>query len=668
MQDTEFEVAVQKDHLKKLSGSKPIAAIAELIWNSLDADASSVKVSFKKDLMDGLSEIHIQDDGDGIPYKDAISLFSPLGGSWKAQAAQTRRIGRTLHGQEGQGRFKAFALGRIAEWHVRYKKNDQIMTYLIRGMANMPNKFTLTAEKPCEDSTTTGVTLIISEPLKNFKSLSDDDVTSSFAPYFVKYLLDYKNVGISIQGESISTSKYIKNQSKYEIGKIVDDDTEYQCKLEIIEWNDIQSSDLFLCSENGFPLSMYEKQIRGIGDYQYSAFISSGYITKLNNHGLLSLLDMERSLSNIIDSAKDQLKNHFKERMLEDSADQIKKWKEEKVYPYHDEPTGPVETAERQVFDIMALNLHKHMPTLNTSEQKLKKFQFLMLRQVIEKSPDDLQAILHEVIQLGEAQRAELFSLLKETSLSAMISASRKVADRLKFLDGLEQIIFTKEMKKNLKERSQLHRILADNTWVFGDMYDMSVDDKSLTEVLRAHIRAMSHKDEVVIDEPVKRIDGKTGIVDLMLTQSIPRNHHSELEHLVIELKAPTVTIAQKELNQLESYAFAVSADERFRGLNTRWDFWIVSNDMDAYAQQKMQQPGYSDGVFYRSNTNSGIDITLRIKTWSQIIQECRHRLEFIKKQLNLNIDRSDGLKYLKDTYASYTQGVIEEEHIQASS
>jgi hypothetical protein len=69
---------------------------------------------------------------------------------------------------------------------------------------------------------------------------------------------------------------------------------------------------------------------------------------------------------------------------------------------------------------------------------------------------------------LGQ-ERKELAALLQETTLSAIITAAKTVVDRLKFIAALESIVFDPETKGRLKERSQLHKILAENTWIFGE-------------------------------------------------------------------------------------------------------------------------------------------------------------------------------------------------------
>jgi hypothetical protein len=106
-----------------------------------------------------------------------------------------------------------------------------------------------------------------------------------------------------------------------------------------------------------------------------------------------------------------------------------------------------------------------------------------MLRHAIEHSPSDLQK-LDEVLKLPKRKQQELATLLDETDLSGIISAAKLVADRLKFLQGLQVILFDHEAKDRLKERSQLHKILESNTWIFGEEFNLWASDRELTTVL----------------------------------------------------------------------------------------------------------------------------------------------------------------------------------------
>src|SRR5262245_12356426 len=127
-----FEIQVQDDHLQRISQvRKPILALAELIWNAVDADADCIDVVLDDDHLGGLKAIKVTDNGHGIPFSEAESLFSRLGGSWKQGGRHSHGKRRILHGKEGRGRFRAFALGRVVDWYVSYAANDTLRTYRI---------------------------------------------------------------------------------------------------------------------------------------------------------------------------------------------------------------------------------------------------------------------------------------------------------------------------------------------------------------------------------------------------------------------------------------------------------------------------------------------------------------------------------------------------------
>jgi hypothetical protein len=648
------KVELKEDHLNKLSKATPVQAIVELIWNSLDADSFNIDISYHEGPL-GIDKIIIKDDGTGILHDKFESLFGFLGGSWKARTHLTNG-GRVIHGKEGQGRFKVFALGGVVTWEVVYKDKDKYFEYKINGFSETPNQFKFTDVKETKKKNT-GVTIIIEELTLTNNSILGDSVAKTFLPFFALYLVNYKNISITIDNTKLNPSEVIHRKNILPLIEVSYKDTNYSSELEIIEWSTISNKDLFFCDEYGFTLEKYGQQIRGIGEFSYSAYIKSKIIRDLNDDRLLSI-SADKSIRELTSNAIDELKKYFLDRSIEESKTELQKWKDEEIYPYEKEPQNAVESAERQVFDIVAINVKNHIPDFDSTNKKSKAFQLRMLRQAIEKSPEELQTIVNEVLQLPKKKQAQLAELLQEVSLTAIISASRLVSDRLKFLSGLEHLIFDENSKKNLKERSQLHRIIAENTWLFGDAFTLSVDDQSLTEVLKKH--AKHSKIDVHIDSPVKRVDGRVGIVDLMLSRSIPRNHSNELEHLVVELKAPKVVIGESEIQQIKSYAFAVAKDERFRSMHTRWHFWIISNDFDEYAELELDQSNHEEGVIYKSNKK--INLTIWVKTWSQVIQEAKHRHEFIKEKLNYNIDKGEALIYLKQTYSEFTKGLLIDE------
>jgi hypothetical protein len=56
-------------------------------------------------------------------------------------------------------------------------------------------------------------------------------------------------------------------------------------------------------------------------------------------------------------------------------------------------------------------------------------------------------------------------------------------------LNGLEQIIYDKDLNKHILERRHLHKIIVNETWLFGDEYTYGVDDLTLKNVLKAFLK-----------------------------------------------------------------------------------------------------------------------------------------------------------------------------------
>jgi hypothetical protein len=82
--------------------------------------------------------------------------------------------------------------------------------------------------------------------------------------------------------------------------------------------------------------------------------------------------------------------------------------------------------------------------------------------------------------------------------------------------------------------------------------------------------------------------------------------------------------------------------------------FWAISNDMDTVAARKVAQKDRPRGILFQSDATDALQITIWLKTWSQVINECRARLRFFAEKLNYTPDRDSSLSHLKTTYQKY--------------
>lgn len=650
----QIPLEAQEDLIKKITTSNPVKALSELIWNGLDADASSVNVSFKNNELDNLEKIIIKDNGMGIPRDKAEIYFKNLGGSWKRQGGTTPS-GRFLHGQEGRGRLNAFSLGSHSEWAVVYEKEEKLYSYAISMSSNNIKYFSMTEEKEVFDSPC-GVTLTISNPHKDFNFYKSDAGISELNEIFALYIFEYSNVEVTIAGFKLIPQKLITRITPINLSDIIKDGKSYPTRLEIIEWSGIQKRNLFLCNERRFPLLKIEKRFQ-VGNYWFTAYLASSFVNKLQKEETVELAEMHKEVDNAIEEASKALKTHFRERAAADAQSYVADWKSEKIYPYQEAPQNQIEEVERQVFDIVAVNVARHLPDFETAKTKNKAFQLRMIRQAIENGPEDLQLILDEVLKLPKRKQEELAELLQDVSLSSIIGSAKIVADRVKFINGLEVILFDPEPKKRLKERSQLHRIIAQNTWLFGEEYSLSVDDKSLTEVLRQHKKHLN--EDIVIDEPVKHISKERGIVDLMLSRSTRSFKANSTRHLIVELKAPKVKINSKEITQIKEYAISLVKDERFSKVDVQWEFWALSDELGEVGQFEVTN-GDGDGLIFNNN-----NVKIYLKTWAQILDENKARMQFFQSHLEYQADKSSSIQFLQEKYSQYLEGVFAEEEAE---
>jgi hypothetical protein len=559
-----------------------------------------------------------------------------------------------LHGQEGRGRFKAFALGNVVDWNVTYLKDGTPERYKISIIQRDIRHVRISDEAPVTKGSQTGVRVVVSELKRSFVSLLPEDSIQDFSELFALYLKHYRNVAITIAGERIDPAIAVANSWEIALTPITDDQGKsHSVSLEIIEWKRQTNRALYLCNEWGCPLSQVDTRFH-VGDFHFSAYLKSTYVSDLHQENMLDLAEMAPTLTGAVEEARNKIKELFRERASERAKVFVEDWKAQKIYPYEGEAITHIEQAERQIFDIVAVTVQEAAPAFAEIPRPQMALHLRMLRHAIKRSPAELQRILDEVLKLPKRKQKELAQLLDEADLSGIISAATLVADRLKFLQGLGIILFDYEAKARLKERTQLHKILESNTWIFGEEFNLWASDRELTTVLKAHKEKLDP--DLVIDEPVKLLIRKRGIVDLMLSRAQKRHRANDYEHLVVELKAPKVKLTAKELTQIKDYALSVARDSRFHRVDgVRWHFWLVSDEYDEFVASEIE----SGPDPLRRLINRGANFSIGIKTWGEILDENNARLQFVKEKLEHRADEGQALAFLQERHREFLEGVI---------
>lgn len=639
-----LDLSVAHEHIADLTATKkPVVAVEELIWNALDADACNVTITLARNNLDGLEHIVVEDDGHGINPATKEETLGKLGGSLKRIGYKTPG-GRTLHGKEGKGRFRAFALGDRVEWASRYNDNGVVKEWSITGDIVNLCRFKCTKPRPV-DKSKVGTVVTVTNVTVSPTALNSEKAQKELLMRLALYLRNYPDVRVTMDGKLLDVTAVEDSSVEYDLHAVDDEGTAMHANLRIIEWNMSVDRRIFLCNTDGFARHEEIVNIQA-PDFNFTAYVMSPNIAEMTNSELL-MGELDPRILALTDAARDRLREHFKARDKERLRAVVDQWKVDGIYPYHGEAASPVDQVERQVFDILAIKVHERLPGFKKNTLEGKLFTFKLLRQAIESSPSGLQTILHEVLKLPRQQQDEFADLLQKTKLSGIIKASKVVSDRLAFLAGLKNLLFEPHYKKHLRERSQLHRILVNELWVFGEQYELGTDDQGLRKLLNTHAKILGRE---MVDQEVKDINGEDAIPDLMLYRRFADRRRGEYEHLVIELKRPKLLAGGDEISQIRSYAHTIIGDQRFDKEKTRWTFVLVVNGLNKIGESECQpQSGRKYG-----HIGAYDNLDIYVMKWSSVIQDCEWRHEFYRKELDLEVQEEDARHHVNKKYAEY--------------
>lgn len=645
-----LKIVVTPGHIKTLTEASATKALSELIWNGFDASSKIVSVTINSTALGGLDTIVVEDQGDGIPFKDAKECFGEIGDSWKKIKKETYH--HPLHGQNGRGRFKAFCLGADIEWNTTFVDQNSYSTYSIIGNHNKIEEFK-TSELESNNEGQKGTKVIISNLYKKANELLKEKTRSELTKSFAVFLTEFPHLQLNYNGIRIDPKSVQVFTKDYDLTEECSEITTHSVKLTIIEWNIETERVINLCSAKGISLEEYEPKhrIKAKG-FNFTAYLKSEYFQELENEGVLSLRELEPTVGKIIDIAISTIQEHFRKRMAEKYSGIVQDWKDQNIYPYQDKNSfTSVEKAEQEVFDILAANVQTFLPNFEKTEKTSKKFMFKLIAQAITENPESVQKIITEVLDLKKEDQDKLAELLDNTTLSSIISSAAIVANRLNFLDELENLLFGERTKKVFTERDQLHKMLENEAWIFDENFTLSQSEERLETVLKKHLSKLGNREDPIESiDPVLLSDGRTGRIDLML-QKVNQTRHGEFDYLIVELKRPSKKVDAEVIVQIKKYATAVATDERFHNIPAKWTFLAISNELDDFAEDEANQRNKPKGLIHDSAQHN---ITVWAKTWSEVIANARAKLQFINQHLQYEVTQESSQKYLKEVHEKF--------------
>lgn len=212
------------------------------------------------------------------------------------------------------------------------------------------------------------------------------------------------------------------------------------------------------------------------------------------------------------------------------------------------------------------------------------------------------------------------------------------IQNRYAVVHELKDLVYNKDFMRFVNERDHIQQIIENHYWLFGDQYQLVTADVSMRKSLQEFekIAIGSEKPSDVKDaEWHKRMD--------IFLYASRMTDYEEQEGLIIELKAPTVSLTPAVFSQIEAYANIVRREPRFSGQKRRWKFFAICSSIDDDVKAKL------DG--YKVHGKAGLagitgNFEIYALTWDDIFIsfESRYRflLEKMKNDYEESVDSSD--------------------------
>ncbi len=396
-----INVRVREDHLETLAKTKPMTALAELIWNALDAEATEVRVEFVMNEMEGVETIRIVDNGHGLHYEDALIVFQNLGGSWKRDGFKTHARKRVLHGKFGKGRFRAFSLGDGVCWKTTYDEAGRVFSYTIQGHGGKLGEFQVSdiTGTPGEP---TGMVVEITEPAATTGLLQGVKALQEATDIFALYLRQYPDTRIIYDGTPLDPINSELESFDYSLDEMIMENGErVTAELSIVEWNIPGKRGVYLCDEKGFMIQNALPRLHFRG-FSYTAYLRSAYVPILERDGLLEAGELATDTRMLLDAARSKLREHFTLREAEKGRDTLEQWREQGIYPYPDEVFSDSEANERRIFDIYATHLSQICPDFAASSLRNKRLTLKLIQELVRAEPTRVARVLDAVLEFPE--------------------------------------------------------------------------------------------------------------------------------------------------------------------------------------------------------------------------------------------------------------------------
>jgi hypothetical protein len=631
----QFNPRLITNHLGKNKYSSTVKALRELVANAFDAEATKVNIDLISNELGEPSSIVVRDNGHGISPEILKTRFCEIAADVTEDGASEVRLGKF-----GVGRLAVHRIGSPSKWTTVAATGNTQRVRSIFELTDSPEAVkvreeNVSAREPC------GTTIEIF-------NLRDKDkekpvpavIASDLVGHFCSYLLGHPDREIWVQDERIDVTQILEKRETEIIPpseKVPD-----EVKLDHLLFRRLLDRTRFPFHVifSGKGRTVDTQQLEFPPSPNYLALVECPYLDSIVTANRELLVEMDDTFANLKDSALRRIDDYRSKLQAERSRTFIERAREQEFYPYREPTNDSVATAKQAIYDVV---LEKLNETANVEgmTKRQQEVVFRLLRRSVEN--ENVLEVLREVARLSDEDFERFRKLLERTTLDSILKLSSEVTHRLDFLDVLHQLIYG-DTKKHLKERTQLHKILEPDCWIFGAQFHLATSDKSFQEVIRKHRKLAKLPD---VDEiNLTSVTGVHDIPDLFLASTREYPFSPKHRHLLVEIKAPSVSLGPSERDQIRRYADIILNSDEFDKADTHWTLFLISGRCTKEIDMDRHQKDKPHGCLWEWNR-----MTVWAFQWSEIITTGKDEMVLVREHLKRKSEELSVSQYLSENF-----------------
>ncbi|SEN03809.1 Histidine kinase-, DNA gyrase B-, and HSP90-like ATPase [Mucilaginibacter gossypiicola] len=634
-------------------------AFTELINNSIQESATEIKLYIiinenSNTLYPVIESIELIDNGNGVSLADFDKKILEVGTTVKP-------------GGHGIGRFSALQIGESMkietvgydETKSKHSKVEVEITASALKNKNLADINFPTKEEILSRPTNTYYKVSINNlhqnrsanPPKNNRlseAFYSDNLPAALAQYYI-YQIFNGDIRFFVNDKQIERSQFVIDQPIL-IKKNFETSTG---DIHIIDFklyniiSDLNKVKIFTMVDNA-GLKTLANEYTYSSDYYtpdlgtWFIYIESNMFTSdLFKNALLETFGDEDFI-NLKTLIRDTLNEFFKEKNTA-FKDFVNRLKEDKANPLL--VNKPVSETHELVFNKVAYLVESKF-RISEREDRIKDLVYELVDNSIRNGKIEL--LFSKLIKMKDKTVGKFHELMERTELESVIHFSSQVAQKLEFLEFLHEITYG-SISSVIKERSQLHKIVEKELWLFGENYTQTPhlwSDKKIGGIFD-DIRASTLDYIPTVDDDNLVVSAEqefNDITDLFFyNEKITGDDVKEF--MVVELKAPNCKISQKELNQIDRYAFQIEEANGLPTENTRYKLILISTGITAFAKSKVKsaREKYTQPFIWDIKSEKNIEVY--VMTWSELIEMNKRKLRYLSSELEIK-DKAVGAKF----------------------